>query len=181
LSRRNASKSLVVSRYFAIATDKFTNYTWTLLVRNKSHVYGWVEQLEKYVYNLTGRYIAHLRVDQEFTNNKVRRITDSYGTKIFPSTAYDHDQGGLRERMNLTYGDALRSMLHAAGLSKSKWGLAVKCLQQTRNLSPSTHTKPDGKVPYEMVYGKSVNYTSLRTFGERVYGHIPAEKRSDWC
>jgi hypothetical protein len=151
-------------RYAAIATDKFSNMSYTVLASHKNHIYGWLEILEKNVYNQIGRFITHLRTDQEFTNNEVTSIANKYGTIIMPSTPYDHEQGGLRERMNLTYLDPVRAMLNASQLPSSYWGLALKCLQHTRNISPSSRLKDDGKVPYELAYRKPPNYGKLHIF-----------------
>ena len=161
--------------YFCIATDSYSNYSWVKLLRRKSDAYPWIDWLQKQINNRTGRYVASLRTDNEFNNKEVQAICQKYGTMLSPSAAYDHNAGRLRERMNLTYYNCVRAMLQVAAMPRKRWGLALKCLVATRNLSPSTRVKEDGKVPFELIYNKPIYYSQLRVFGERCYPHVPME------
>ena len=144
-------------------------------MHRKSEAYPWVEWLQKQIHNRTGRYIASLRPNNEFDNKQVQTICERYGTMMSPSAPYDHNAGGLREHMNLTYYNCIRTMLQAAAMLHNHWGLALKCLMATHNLSPSTRVKDAGKVPFKLAFQKPAYYSQLRAFGERCYPHIPSE------
>ena len=144
-------------------------------MKRKSDACPWIEWLQKQIHNRMGRHIASLHADNEFDNKEVWEICKQYRTMMSPSAPYDHDAGGLREQMNLTYYNCVRAMLQVTVLLRNRWGLALKCLTAMRNLSPSARLKNECKVPYELAYGKPAYYSRLCAFGERCYAHVPSE------
>ena len=61
------------------------------------------------------------------------------------------------------------------------WGLALKCLMATCNLSPSARVKDDAKVPFQLVYQKPAYYPNC---GRLVITAIPTShqryKEANW-
>jgi hypothetical protein len=66
--------------------------------------------------------------------------------------------------------EKVRAMLHASGLPKSLWGVAVMHATWLKNRS-STRALPKGKTPYELLYGKKPDLGGLCEFGAKVWVH----------
>jgi len=72
--------------------------------------------------------------------------------------------------MNHTLLEKARCMLSNVGLTRTFWAEAVNTICYLINHGPPTGINL--KTPYELWYGKSVDYSNLRVFSCTVYYHV---------
>ena len=85
-------------------------------------------------------------------------------------------QNGLAERFNCTIMEKAQAMLHTAGMSPGFWEYAVHTAAHIYNRSPTRVLS--WRTPYEVWNsGQVLDVSHIRTFGCKVYMHIPADKR----
>jgi len=89
---------------------------------------------------------------------------------------YNPSQNGKVERLNGILISSAKALLNEAKLSRHFWEYAVDTANFIHNRLP--HQGNENKVPYEILYKKSVNYNIFRVFGCRVYFYVPKELRS---
>ena len=124
--------------------------------------------------NETGMKIKALRSDRggEYMSDEFSDYLKEHGKKGETTAAYSPQQNGVAERLNRTLGEAARSMLQQAGLSKSLWAKAISTANYLRNRMVTTALKA-GLTPYQLLFGKKPNLRHLLTFGYIAYAHIP--------
>jgi dUTP pyrophosphatase len=94
---------------------------------------------------------------------------------IMEATAPDASfQNGLAERLNRTYGDMMRSLLHTANLGPEYWSWALLHATYLKNRIPH---RTIGRSPYEAYTGKQPELTRLRVFGSPVIVRLPGRRQ----
>ena len=123
-----------------------------------------------------GISIQAIRSDNggEYNSKEIACFCEEKGIKRQFTHAYSSFENGVAERANRTLVEGTRCLLISSQLIKSYWSIAVVHMAYLRNIIP---TKQDGSIPYELFFGKKPDYKLLYTFGEKVWVHIPKEKR----
>ena len=123
---------------------------------------------------VTNKYV---RVDQGGDlggSSDFRRLFEEAGYTIEPTAPDSSSQNGPGERPHRTIKDALRTMLHGAGLDPHFWPYAFQHYLRLYNLVPHGNRE---KSAYEICTGRKPNLSQLRTFGCRVRIIPPRTKR----
>ena len=171
--------SLNGMRYIVCFIDDATRYGVICLMKAKSDCfkqyidYMWVRQV-------TVGTGSTLQSDNDtvYRDKHFRNFCGSLGIDQRFSAPHTQAQNGVAERFWNTIVDAASTMVHAAKLPKSYWGLAVKHATMLRNVSPSSALS--GTTPFECVYGYKPNLATLRKFGSCAYVNTPKDQRKKW-
>ncbi|MGH9652091.1 MAG: reverse transcriptase domain-containing protein [Bryobacteraceae bacterium] len=165
-------------RYMLLISDDCTNHDWVALLAKKSEAFA---AFQRYVLMAEAQHsckIARLRSDNggEFMSREFGEWLALRGIQRERTTAGNPHQNGVAERAMRTLLEMALSMVLAAGLPKSFWGLAVQAAVYIRNRCP-TRKLPSG-TPYEAWYGVKPRIGHIRPFGCLAYSLIPKEKRT---
>ena len=166
-------------KYFMNMVDEFTDYRWIFGFANKQVSADILLATLKRIQNTTNYRIKFFHCDNgtEILPQRVRDYFDSTGILLEGSVSYTPEQNGKAERNNRSVQDTARTMLIASRLPPVYWFYAVSYAVYVLNRLPSYRTST---VPYETLYGRSVDLSFIRIFGSRVECRIPmdATKRS---
>lgn len=165
------------NRYFVIFKDDYSKFRCIYLLKQKSEV---SEKLKLFLAEAktSGHKIQALLCDNggEFDNQRVREILQKEGIKLRLVCPYTPEQNGCAERENRTVVEAARAMMHAhEQLPKELWGELVNTAVYVLNRTGPTPV--EGKVPYELWFGKKASIKHLRIIGSTCYAHVPKQKR----
>ena len=97
------------------------------------------------------------------------------GIQQWFTVPYKSAQNGLAERGFRTIFDGVRTVLAQSQVPVQLWLEALMYVNYTRNRLP--HSRRPNTTPYEMLYKKKPMVSHLRTFGSRVYVHLPKVQR----
>lgn len=157
--------------YYSSYTDDFSRYTHLYLLRTKDQNFNAYKSYEAELWTQHGARIKRLRSDRggEYLSTGFDDHLAKSGT-LRSLTVHDTPEyNGVLERLNCTLLEKVRAMLHAGQLPKFLWGEAVKHAVYLKN---RTSTKSlNGKMPYEVYFGKKPNIANLHKFGCKVWVH----------
>ena len=120
---------------------------------------------DKYVYLDQGGELYH--------NPAVRALFKEFNYEVRPTGSDASNQNGPVERAHLTIANAIRAMLHGAGLSPTFWPYAFHHYLRIKNAIPS---KDQDKSPLTLATGKVDDFSQFRTFGCRVWVRPPGRR-----
>ena len=113
---------------------------------------------------------------QEYNDKSFLSFLDSHGTLLQRSCPYTSQQNGRVERKYRHILDVVRTLLISASLPERFWGEVALTAVYTINRipSPTTHNKS----PFELLYGQTPDYSSLRVFGCACFVFLPPHERT---
>ena len=167
--------------YYVTFTDDHTRWTNLDLLRKKDETFKYYIRYEAWAKTQIGvRVIKHLRSDRggEYLDGEFSNHLANNGTTRILTTHDTPEYNGVSERLNRTLLERTRAFLHASGLPKFLWGEAIHHAVWLKNRTP-TRALPDGKTPYEMLYGKKPNLAGLREWGAKVWVHDNSGSKLD--
>ena len=109
-------------QYVITFVDDYSRcYCFSYFMKQKSEALERFKEFRAAAENETGMKIKALRSDRggEYMSDKFSDYFKEHGRKGETTAAYSPQQNGVAERLNRTLGEAARSMLQQAGLSKS--------------------------------------------------------------
>ena len=106
----------------------------------------------------------------EFCNQPFDSFCAAKGIARHRTIRMTPQQNGLAEMMNRTLMDKVRCMLIQSKFPKTLWAETLLTACYLINISPSTAI--NFKTPFEMWYGRPVDYEILKAFGCPAYVHI---------
>jgi transposase InsO family protein len=164
-------------RYFATFTDDCSRKSDVFFLHRKSEIVDVFKRYKAKSELETGRKLKVLRTDngKEYVNHRLDSLLKKWGIKHEKTQSYCPQQNGLSERMNRTLMDKARCLLRDSGLPDRFWGEAVRTSNFLRNICPTKCI--DGKVPLEIWSGRHPTVSFLKTFGCKVFAHVPKVQR----
>ncbi|KAL5752556.1 hypothetical protein ACOSQ2_023063 [Xanthoceras sorbifolium] len=166
------------SRYFVIFVDDFSRYTWIYLLHHRSELVSIYQTFHKMIHTQFNRTVKVFRSDnaQEYNDKSFLSFLDSHGTLTQRSCPYTSQQNGRAERKHRHILDVVRTLLISASLPERFWGEAALTAVYTINRIPSPTIQ--NKSPFELLYGQSPDYSSLRVFGCVCFVSLPPHERT---
>jgi len=156
-------------RYYITFTDDKTRLTHLYLLRKKDEAFDTYKEYEAWVNTQLSAKIKVLHSDQggEYKSTEFITHLKSKGT-VSKFTVHDTPQhNGVAERRNRTIVEHIRALLYASGLPRALWGEAARHVVWLMN---RTATKAvSGKTPYEAAFGKKLNLSDVREWGDKVW------------
>jgi hypothetical protein len=126
----------------------------------------------------SGQTVLNFRTDRggEFMNEILKDFFRSKGIIHEFTGGYSSESNGKAERFNRTIMEKTRTMIKAAGLPDSYWGLAILMANQLHNCIP-VNTKTNQVSPHEAFFKIKPNLSYLQPFGATAYVHVPKALR----
>ena len=178
LSGKFSSPSLSGKRYYITFTDDFSRYTWIYFLNKKSDAFETFKDWKTMAERLCNCTLQQFRSDNggEYKNSEfMKHFKDECITHQF-SVPYMHQQNGVAERLNQSIIGTSLALLFDSGLGKQYW--AEACAYTVYLKNRTSHKALNGITPYEALYGKKPDLSSIRRFGCRCFVSIPKEKRN---
>ncbi|GKA57508.1 putative ribonuclease H-like domain-containing protein [Tanacetum coccineum] len=158
-------RSLNHKTYCLVITDDFSRFSWVFFLRTKDETSGILKDFIRQIENQLNQKVKTIRCDNgtKFKNRDFIEFCGSKGIKREYSNARTPQQNGVAERKNKTLIEAARTMLADSFLPNTFWAEAVStaCYVLNRVLV----TKPQNKIPYELITGKIPIISYIRSFG----------------
>jgi transposase InsO family protein len=166
-------------QYVTTFIDDFSRFIAIYPIREKSEAFSCFKQYKAAAEMVTGQKLAALRTDRggEYLSKEFSTFLTAAGIQHELTPPYTPQHNGVAERANRTIFDAVRAMLHRAGLSSYFWAEAAQAAVHVRNRC-STRAVP-GATPYQVWTGRRPSIENLRVFGCVAYVHVVEQKRSD--
>jgi transposase InsO family protein len=174
--------SLSGKRYVVNFIDDATRYTTVYLMRTKNEVLQCWQQYVRFMATL-GVHLGPgctLQSDNDtvYRSQAFTAWTMAKGIAVRYSAPHTQAQNGVAERNWNSIVDSARTMLRAAGLPNSYWGLAIQHAACIRNMAPSSVLH--GGTPFERLMGRLPDYDCLQPFGCPAFVHVPDAARKRW-
>ena len=152
------------SRNFVIFVDDFSRYTWIYLFKNRSKLSQIYHDFTKMIETRFSKLIKVFRSDnaQEYKAHEFTSILHQFGTVPHSSCAGTSQQNGRAECKLRHILDVVRATI-AASTPTQFWGEAALTAVYTINRCPSPIVQ--NQTPYDLLFGSSPSYDSLRVFG----------------
>src|SRR5260370_38468877 len=145
--------------------DATTQFSIITFLKEKSNTFNMYYQYESQLQTQYGKKIKCICFDsgKEFLNNKMINHLWNHGTLYNTTAPHSSAQNGITECLNHTLLDHTQSMIFNTDLPKSLWPHAISYSCHIKNHS-LTHTLK-GSTPFEKLYRKKPDLSSIRTFG----------------
>ena len=162
--------------YVYVIVDDYTRAVYTKPLRLKSEAAEAFKSFKAIAENESGKRIREVLTDnaRELSMGEMSRFCETEGIKLNTTVPYHPASNGIAERTIGVLTNAVRAMLHDAGLPKSLWAEAFRTATYVRNRTPTKAL--DGRTPYEMLYKVTPDLAELRAFGAPCAIVSPSEK-----
>lgn len=175
-------------RYYVIFIDNWSHLCWVYPLKLKSDFFATFTKFQNLVENQFRCKIGSFQCDGggEFISTTFLQHIEQCGIQQFISCPYTPQQNGLAERKHRHLVELGLSMMFDSKMPQKYWVEAFSTANFLINLLPTTALKLKHS-PYQQLYGKTPDYTSLRTFGcacfptLRDYAHNKIDPRSLKC
>ncbi|GAB2285419.1 hypothetical protein Dimus_039704 [Dionaea muscipula] len=152
-------------RYYCVLIDDFSRFNWIFLLKQKSDFYDTFVNFYKYVTTQFDHKIKSFQCDggTEFTNHRFTSFLRHQGITQRIACPYTPSQNGLAERKHRHITETGLTMMFHSHAPLLLWveSFSTTCYLINRLPSPVL----SGKSPHELLYGKLLTYSLLRTFG----------------
>ncbi|CAN1239948.1 Retrovirus-related Pol polyprotein from transposon TNT 1-94, partial [Linum grandiflorum] len=165
-------------RYFALFIDHASRYTWIYPLRLKSELIRVTQAFVLMIQTQFHKTIKRLQSDPggEYNSNDLRAFYQSHGILYQQSCLGVSEQNGVVERKNRHVLELARAILLQTNVPSTFWPEVVSTVTYLINRQPSATL---GHVsPYMKLFGKSPQYSFLRTFGCVCYVLLPRTERT---
>lgn len=163
-------------RYFVTFIDDYSRYCFVYFLKNKSEVYDKLKEFVAMFRTQFGSTPKVIRSDRggEYTGHEVTSFLKGEGIRMQYTAAYSPQQNGVAERKNRSLMEMARCMIIDADMDYKFWAEAVSTANFMQNRLKS---RAVDSTPYQLWTGIKPNASIFKTFGSKVYVHIPHEKR----
>ena len=155
-------------RYFILFKDDHSSFTFIYLLKSKEEVFDTFKEFKNMVELQTNRKIKRLKSDcgTEYKNQRFNELCKDTGMQQMFTVPRCAPSNGTIERSNRTIDQKARCLLLDSELGISFFPYALLHAVHLVNRSPSRSI--NGQIPYEVFYGKQVDYGQFKRFGSRV-------------
>ena len=163
-------------RYFVLFKDDFSGWCVVHIIKHKSEAAHLFMDFVALLRTQTGKEVKTLRSDNggEFTSAEFKEWLAKSGIRQETSAPYTPQQNGVAERTNRTIMNAVRSQMHSKRVPLYLWGEATVSTIYVLNRSLINFLNV---TPFESWYGRKPDVSHIRTFGSRVFAHVPEQNR----
>jgi hypothetical protein len=159
-----------------IFVDDYSRFTWIYMLKHRYDLVPIFQTFHKMIQTQFSRTIKVFQLDnaQEYHDKSFLSILDSNGTFPYYFCPYTSQQNGRAERKLRHTLDVLRILLIFASVPERFLGEAALTTIYTINCipSPTTHKKS----PFELLYDKLPDYSSLRGFSCVCFVSLPSHE-----
>lgn len=162
------------AKYFLMLKDDYFHYRCVHFLENKEKTKKCIENFLIKNSKHCPKGVQFLRTDNglEFVNIKIKEMKHQHGFTHQRTVAYTPEQNGIAEQENRTVVEAARTIM------QEKINTVVHVLNRTG--TSSERASQLFGFPFKLWTKRKPDLHDLRVFGEKVYTHIPKEKRRKW-
>ncbi|KAK2580008.1 hypothetical protein KPH14_010773 [Odynerus spinipes] len=163
-------------RYFLTLIDDYSRYTHIYFLNSKSEVTDKIVEFIELMKTKFNRKPKCFRSDRgkEYINDRLIGVLKTEGIEMQHTAAYTPEQNGVAERKNRSLMEMGRCLLIEANLPNKYWAEAVNTANYLQN---RIYSKSVNGIPITLWNGVKPDMSEVRTFGTRVYAHVPKELR----
>lgn len=160
--------SLTGTSYMLTLFDDHSRATWTFLLKHKSQTTTTFSSFLNMVSTQFETKVKHVHTDNggEFKGISFQTLLDSHDIIHQRTAPYTPQQNGVVERKHRHLLQA-RSLMIEASMLDQFWPYSLLIATHIVNRLPSSIL--NWKTPYEILYGKQPDYSSLKVFGCLAY------------
>ncbi|GJZ05244.1 ribonuclease H-like domain-containing protein [Tanacetum coccineum] len=164
--------SLSGFQYYVLFLDHSSQFVWVYLLVRKSDVVSKFILFRNYVRTQFKCEIRAFQCDHGggFDNRNLHDLFNTHGIQFRFSCPKTSQQNSKSERMVRTLNNIIRTLLFQAKLPPTYWVEALHMAVHILNILPSTTI--NNEVPFTRLFGTSLDYSLLRTFGCLCYPHL---------
>ena len=170
------SKEWLGKKYVLTMMDDYSRYCIAIPIKAKSNTKEMVKEWVKLMENQTSKKVQSIQADWggEFHNNDLEKWCKKRGVELKETVPHHSETNATIERLNRTLQDMARTAMIAAKI-KGLWGDAIQWAAYVNNRIPH---KTLNASPVEVLFGKNVDRTNLRPFGQTVMIHLYKDQRT---
>ena len=164
-------------RFYVTFIDDFSRSTFVYLLKLKSEVFKCFQDFHNLIINQFSSKLETLRSDNgtEFTSKIMRQYLSDHDIIHQTSCVGTPQQNGIAERKNRDLLEKARALMLQSHVPKRFWSQGIQSAAYLINRLPSSVL--DYKSPFELLKGRKIDISHLRTFGCTCFVHVQADKR----
>lgn len=161
-------------RYYVTFIDDYSRVTWLYLLKLKSDLFDAFKDFHNLITKQFSSKLYMLRSDNgtEYTSNNMSNYLSNHGILHQTSCVGTPQQNGVAERKNRDLLEKTRSLMIQMNVPKKFWSQAL--LTATYIINRLLTQVLNAKSPFEVMKGRPINLSHLRTFSCTCYVHIQA-------
>jgi len=165
-------------KYVCILRDKFTGYTMTRTMAEKSDSAAFIKYAISYLERNTPYKVKHFRTDGggEFLGEELKSWLNDRGIHHGVTAPESSASNGVAERVILTLFDRVRAILVETNQPRILWSYIIGHVTHGMNYVPFSEQSVS---PHEMMFGEKPNVSHLIPFGTKVAAWVPQQSRKD--
>ncbi|KAL3523634.1 hypothetical protein ACH5RR_016468 [Cinchona calisaya] len=165
-------------KYFVTFIDDYSRFTWIYFLHSKDEVFSVFKLFYAHIQNQFSAQIKILRSDNggEYMSNSFQEFLQTNGIISQRSCPSTPQQNGVAERKNRHLLDVVRTLLLESFVPSRFWCEALSTAVHLINRLPSSSLNHVS--PFTRLFGRTPNYSNLRTFGCVCFVHLPAHERT---
>ena len=149
-------------RFFLTIVDDYSRFTWIYMLKHKSEVTSLIPQFYAMIQTQFGKGIRSVRSDNAREFDLSRFFADK-GVIPQKSCVERPEQNSVVERKHQHILNVARALFFQSKIPLSYWSECVQTSIFLINRIPSKVL--NNKTPYELMYGKIPDYSTIRVFG----------------
>jgi hypothetical protein len=160
---------------YLVIVDRATRYTWVFLCKTKVPQITTIAHFLK-LHGTKQNVIRKIRTDgggELYGSHAFQQAVRDAGFLVEPTASDASFQNGITERPNRTFGNMMRSLLHAAGLGPEYWSWALIHAAYLKNRLPHSAIPI---TPYEAYTGVRPNLKHVQVFGSPIIARQPGKR-----
>ena len=156
------------NNYIMNIVDDFTNYPWSIPLKNKNEAYQYLKAWEAARENETGLKVGLYNIDNgELKSEDVKTWLESRGTQLRFTAPYTSAHNGRVERMHRTLMEKARTMRLYADLPANLWDELYLTASHIHAKTPTRSLKEI--TPFELWHGRKPDYSYMREIGCKAF------------
>ncbi|KAE8697713.1 hypothetical protein F3Y22_tig00110610pilonHSYRG00140 [Hibiscus syriacus] len=157
-------------RYYISFVDAFTRHTWLYLLKDKSQALLAFQLFQQLVKNQFGVTIKAVQSDWGGEYRSISSVLSKSGIVHRVTCPHTSEQNGVAERKHRHIVELGLVLLAQASLPMKYWSYAMVTAAHLINRLPTKVL--DGITPFEKLYKKMPDYSSLKVFGCQCFPHL---------
>ncbi|KAL4590424.1 hypothetical protein LXL04_003353 [Taraxacum kok-saghyz] len=156
-------KSIDGFAYYVVFVDYYSKYIWLYPIKFKSDVSKIFPQFKLLVEKYFNTSIISMFTDNGGEYQALIPLFKSMGISHYTTAQHTPEQNGIAERRHRHIVETGLALLHYVGLPLTFWSHAFQTAVYLINRLPTPIL--NAKSPFDLMYGRSPNYTKLKPFG----------------
>jgi transposase InsO family protein len=152
-------------KYYIIFIDDFSCHTWIYFMKHRSETLSIYKNFSAMIRTHfdTPIRVFHANSTGEYLSDALHQVLGEQGTLAQFSYPGAHAQNGVAEHKHRHLLETARALMISSSVPPHFWTKAVSTATYLINIQPSSALQ--GGIPFELLCGKTPDYSNLRLFG----------------